>query len=72
VEFKTNEKIESTPDNTSTLQDIQELVAGLNSNLLKLKKEKENYQVRIKECKGLCFKIRELMDATTARIIPKQ
>jgi peptidoglycan hydrolase CwlO-like protein len=54
---------------TDSLTNIQKLVSDLNKSLLELKEEKDEYQNRINECKGLCNRIRELMDATTARII---
>lgn len=54
---------------TDSLNDIQKLVSDLNKSLLELKEDKDEYENRINECKGLCNRIRELMDATTARII---
>ncbi len=65
---KLNNKIISCGEATS-LGDIQKLITDLNKSLLELKKEKDEYQSRITECRGLCHKIRELMDATTTRII---
>jgi cell division protein FtsL len=53
----------------NSLVDIQKLITDLNQSLLELKKEKDDYQSRISECRGLCHEIRELMDATAARII---
>ena len=52
-----------------SLGNIQKLVLNLNSSLLELKGTKDEYQIQINECKNLCLQIRELMDATTARII---
>ena len=53
----------------TSLGDIQKLMSDLNSSLLELKKEKDEYQSRVSECRGLCHRIKELMNATTARII---
>jgi peptidoglycan hydrolase CwlO-like protein len=52
-----------------SLTNIQKLVSDLNKSLLELKEDKDEYESHINECKGLCNRIRELMDATTARII---
>lgn len=51
------------------LNDLKKLITDLNTNLLALKQDREEYHTQLNECKGLCHKIRELMDATTARII---
>jgi hypothetical protein len=53
------------------LSHIKKLVTDLNTSLLELKKEKDQYRTQINECRDLCLKIRELMDATTTRIITK-
>jgi len=54
---------------TTSLSNIQKLVSNLNASLLELKGNKDKYQIQINECKDLCLKIRELMNATTARIV---
>jgi len=65
-------KIDSKQNNeTIPLGNFQKLITDLNRSLLELKKEKDEYRSRINECRGLCHKIRELMNATTTRIIGK-
>lgn len=51
------------------LSDLKKLITDLNTSLLELKNDRKEYQSHLNECKGLCHKIRELMDATTARIV---
>ena len=63
---------ETTSKSTShKLSNIKKLITNLNASLLGLKKEKDQYQAHIGQCKDLCLEIRELMDATTTRIVPK-
>ena len=49
---------------------IQQLVLNLNTSLLELKETEGVYKIQINECKDLCAQMRELLDATTARIKP--
>lgn len=51
----------------ASISDIQNLLFQLNKSLIELKKEKDEYQTRIDECRGLCIRIKEIMDATTTR-----
>lgn len=58
------------PKQDAALDNVKKLVSNLNHSLIKLEVDRNRFKTEVEACEGLCSEIKELIHATTKRVIP--